>query len=242
MTAPKDITLLGSSTLVAGDSSSGTSVAIDPNRYVARLVIEVTAIDAGATLKVFIDTGLANTGWTRIAETDNITAPGTYALLVIGVRARLRASWNLTDGGATLSVTGQSEQLYCEPQDVFNLALPAVALATVPPDVMAGACLAATDEAASYLAAYKDLPLKSWGYALRLHTSNMAAYHAVKRRGYNPDNDPTIRLGYTDAIRWLQGSGGGGAKSDPSMVDSIPEHGSESAYVMSEPSRGWGMR
>jgi phage gp36-like protein len=138
----------------------------------------------------------------------------------------------------SFSLLGTSHQTYCNNQDLSDLAIPNVALGDIVPEVRANACLVASDEAASYLGQDHDMPLQSWGNALRLHTANMAVYHLMKRRGFNPEADEIIRLGYTDAIAWLKS----GARTDKSIVDTTPEATSNAAYMVSRPARGWSHR
>lgn len=234
MTAPKDIDVLAQTTVTT--SGQGASADNGPNRELCKLVVEVSAIDVGQ-LQLFVETGLAQTGWNVIATLAPVTSAGSYALTVVGGKERIRVRYVLTEDpqSVTLAVTGTSQQLYCHPDNVLNMSVPGAALATLATELLAEACLAATDEAASYLGKSQDLPLVSWGYALRMHVSNMAAYHALMRRGYSPEADPTIRQAYLDALAWLQSY----AASDPAIEDSSPTVGSVSAFWVSDPPRGW---
>lgn len=218
-------------------SSSGVSesVALDASRSMARLVVDVAMLTLGARLSVTVETGASQFGWETLHVMAPITVASSFPVTVSGVKTRLRVRYDIAGGSVTFGVTGITEQTFCIPADVYALSLPAATLELVGAGIMADASLAATDEALSYLGAHFEMPLKSWGYALRLHTANMAAYHALKRRGFNPDADPSIRQGYDDAIAWLKGAAG----SDPSIVDTTPETGAVSVFIVSDPPRGW---
>jgi phage gp36-like protein len=236
MAAPKAITVLADQAVTA-PAATGPTVDLGANRFYAKLVIEVSLLTVGESLAVILETSELGAGFNELARLASITQAGSFPLALVGCKAKLRARYELSADSARLSVSGISHQTYCETANINTLSLPPAVLAGVEPDTLAEACLAATDEALSYLRDY-NLPLVAWGGALRLHTANMAAYHAMKRRGFNPENDPTIRMGYTDAIKWLQSY----AASDPTIIDSKPEQPAQGAWIVSEQERGWQRR
>lgn len=210
---------------------------VGENRPYIQLSVFILSIAAGTTMSLTVETGSSGSDW-RLLD-DSLADKATAGVSMIALTAsdrwlRVRISVNGPDP-LTVTIKGLSHQLYCTPQDIANLSLPGAALGDVSAVEQSVGCLAATDEAVSYLSEFYDLPLKSWGTALRLHTANMAAYHLLKRRGYSPDNDPTIRQGYTDAIAWLNGP----AKSDPAIVDSTETTPSQAIYGVCQPRRGW---
>lgn len=234
MTAPVTLVLLAAADRAAG-SDVGDAKIIGSDRPIARFVVDVSAVAAGGSVTVTVETARnINGGWTTVG-TLTLTDTGAKELPLSGLQGLVRIRYTVAVANVSFGVTCTSDQCYCTAQNVAELSLPPATLAKVPAIEQAIACLAATDEAVSYLAAVYDMPLTSWGNALRLHCSNMAAYHAMKRRGMNPDTDTTIRLGYTDAIAWLKGA----ARSDPTIVDSTPTVSGQGPYVTSQLPRGW---
>lgn len=232
MTVPQQVTILPQLTV----SAAGVSLAsaIGAHREFAQVDIEVALIDANGQLDVVLETGLGTTGWELLLTCPPIVEAGTYRQYAVGCKDRLRVRYDVL-GSASLSVSATTHQLYCTPEDVRTLSIPAASMRDLPIVDLAQACLAATDEAASYLGSSFDMPLTEWGVALRMHTSNMAAYHALKRRGYDPNSNESIRLGYTDALDWLKR----GAKGDASIIDTSPEAPADCAFWVCDPPRGW---
>lgn len=236
MTAPKAITL--ADTLVVDQPDVVGAVAnLGDDRFFGEYVCDVSQITPGATLTVVLETADTANGFVPLVTLAAFTAPAAADVAAVGCRKLVRAHYTLVGAGATATVSfsGTSHQTFCNNKDLTTLSLPPQAVAGIPELDKAKACLAATDEAVSYLGRYYDLPVVSWGGALRLHVSNMAVYHLMKRRGFSPDNDPTIRMGYTDAIAWLNR----GAGSDETIVDSTPLTAPNAAYMVSARPRGW---
>lgn len=206
------------------------------DRGIVEVSVDVAAV-GGDTDTVTVRFETALTPVAGFVELDNLVvqAPGPYMLTLDGCLAVLRVKWDLSGTSATFGVSAVAQQCYSTPLDMASYGLPASVLAKLSDEDRTAATLVATDEAASYLGTYFDLPLKSWGKALRMHTANMAAYHAMRRRGFNPDADPTIRMGYTDAIAWLKGT----ARNDPTLIDSDITTSAMGGYVISQPPRGW---
>lgn len=233
MTTPATIILLAAAAQTTG-TGTGDSKAVGADRSIARLVVDVSALTLGASVKVTAETARTlSGGFTPLGNIER-TALGAQELVLSGVQNILRAKWEVT-GTVTFDAVATVEQCYCTPADIAAYSLPPVSLAKLTAAEQSLACLAATDEAVSYLAANFDMPLTAWGNALRMHTANMAAYHAMKRRGMNPDADASIRLGYTDAIAWLKGP----ARADPTITDTTPDVGGVAVYVYSQVPRGW---
>jgi phage gp36-like protein len=232
MTSPKNFELLPS-TMVSANSATG-AIPLEPDRDFAQVTVEVSLLAADSKVDVYIETGPGTVGWQVVTALTGLASADTLQVNVVGCKARLRARYEVI-GSVQLAIRGVTHQSYCTNKDIDTFSLPHAALAGMPADLKALACLAATDEAVSYLGSWFDLPLTAWSMALRMHVSNMAAYHAMKRRGFNPDADESIRLGYTDAIKWLQGP----AKYDPEIEDTTPKESAETAYMISQPPRGW---
>ena len=98
---------------------------------------------------------------------------------------------------------------------------------------------AASSEADSYLSKVYTLPVTSWGAALRMHVSAMAAYNVIATRGFDPSGvDGVLEKRRQDALDWLKMLATG-VISDPSIEDSTPGVVEGGAAVVSQPKRGW---
>ncbi len=94
---------------------------------------------------------------------------------------------------------------YATTTDLATLGIAAAALANVPPATQQAAVDAACALADGYLGAKFELPLTSWGKDLTLNVAKIAAFEALRMRGFAPEGiDQAIRDGYTDAIAWLR--------------------------------------
>jgi hypothetical protein len=222
--------VLAKSLVVITDAVTTLSVTIGPNRFFGRYKLDLQSLPTGSEFGAFIETSGPDAGsaWRVVIAREHIAEPGIYEMTAIGCDERVRARFQLLDsasGTTTVSLTGTSWMTFCNDRDLTELSIPPEALACVPDIVKAEAIVAATSEALSYLGGAFDLPITSWGSALRMHTANMAVYHI-------------IRLGYTDAIEWLKK----GARDDPTIVDTTPVVGSAGSYWISRQPRGWQLR
>jgi len=102
-----------------------------------------------------------------------------------------------------------------------DLTVPVAAFAPLSGSDLDKALTRASQLADSYLANVFDLPLVSWGEDLRGAVASVATYFAMQKRGFNPDTEDAgaLRLGYSDAIKWLEAVAAG--KATPvGVVDS----------------------
>lgn len=247
MAQPLAITLHES----AEETASGASVPIDVgsgvwppkdpaanpaakcDRNCAFLTLDLTAF-AGDTFDLLVETSIGGNDWSTVATAEQRTAASAQQLFAFYCKRYMRVSWTLEGGNATFSVIGEALQCYINLHDLEQ-AMPASMFAAMPREVLAHAMLDATDEAESYLRKFFTVPIVSWGHDLRLMVGKMAFYHAMQRRGYNPDNiDSLIRKNYEDALSWLKG-----AAQYSSIVDSSPTEVETGAYCVSGPPRGW---
>lgn len=80
--------------------------------------------------------------------------------------------------------------LYCQPQDVIDLALPSQALASgIRSGQLLPVCQSVTDDFNAAFAArwgYTGVPLLSWDTSITFHAAQMAAYRFMIARGLNP--------------------------------------------------------
>lgn len=226
------------------EASSGTGVPIDigAQRSCLKLELVVAAITA-TSLAVTIQHGPTASGpWEQLGLLPVLTAAVTRDAvpLLLNARRFIRASWALIGGGnATFSLDGEAHTLFATPSDLADGALPARASSSLDPNVTAKACLAATDEAATYLNGAFDAPIQSWGAALTLHVAKMARYHVMDRRGYQPGGpDELIAKGYDDAIKWLTMISLGKIRP-PAIIDPTPTRNKNSARVTSRCPGRW---
>jgi hypothetical protein len=235
MAYPKEFTL-AEHLVVSGEDVLTPGHELGINRQYAQLQIHVTAVVGDTACIVIFQTAKHGTDWVDIDQTEPLGAVGVTELALTEVSKHLRARIQRQgDDSVELTITGVSHQVFCTPRDIKSTALPDQAFSEMSDEEMMQGCLAATDEAMSYLGASFDGPLVSWGGALRLHTANMAAYHLLKQRGIDVGNESMIRQAYEDALEWLQR----GAPTDPTILDASPGVGARTAYGVSQPRRGW---
>jgi hypothetical protein len=238
MADPKPIVLAARA--VSNASGEGLPVVLAPDRSYAVLSLDVDSLsdDSAFELRILTATTLAG-AWTEIFYT-KVQGPGAQEIKLARCGRLLKAKWTFPLGvSSSFELAGVSHQLYATGQDVKNLSLPQVTLEGVSPEVLGEVSLVATDEAASLAAKGRTMPLVSWGGAMRMHVANMIAYHVMKRRGFDPDNDKIIRMGYDDALKWLAGPG---AANDPTIEDSTPGESAQESFMVSRPARGWAHR
>lgn len=134
-------------------------------------------------------------------------------------------------------------QQYATRSDLETIGLNLIAFQNVSDPIVDAALLAASEEADNYMQArYRvlDSPLTAWGSDLKRLVCKIAAYTLMGVRGYNPDSgaDVTIRLGYEDAIKTLQGVARQQVHLNvtPSFVSGSPQ---QIPQVRSNSPRGW---
>lgn len=165
---------------------------------------------------------------------------GSYSWAAADLNKFVRLSWslNLLDG-ATFSVSGSSQTVYCSYGDIKRYGLTGGALEELTKSEVVESCLAATDEADGYIGNSRKLPLVSWGQDLTLHCSKIATRYILDRRGWAIDgSDEVIEKAFDRAIDWLKRLADGKI-SPPGMVDSSLEIHEESSYVATRVLRNW---
>ena len=221
---------------LATESADGTGTPVDigVQRTCLRLDLVVEAMTA-TQLAVVVEHSPSTTGpWVPLGSLPAVTAVGTNETLLAPAKRFVRARWSLTGPDAKFSVAGEAHTLFATPKDVTDNALPERATQGLESGPLLKACLAATDEAATYLnGAYPDSPIQTWGAALTMHVAKMARYHTMDRRGYQPGgSDELIAKGY-DAVSL-------GKIRPPAIADQTPTRNKNSARVTSRDSgRGW---
>lgn len=95
----------------------------------------------------------------------------------------------------------------------------------------------ASSVADGYLRSRYYLPIQSpYPDDLVLRVAEIGAFLALKARGFSPDANPEIRMGYKDAIDWLEGVSMN--RIQPAITDSRPSSAAE-PRIVSKASRGW---
>ena len=221
-------------------AGTGASVDIGQQRTCLRLDLIVESMTA-TSLAAVVEHAPADAGpWLKIADLPTVTAAVTREAMVLYAKRFIRLRWTMVGADAKFSVAGEAHTLFATPKDVSESSLPEKATEGLSQQTLAKACLAATDEAATYLNSAFDAPIDTWGAALTLHVSKMARYHVMDRRGYQPGGpDELIAKGYDDAIKWLTMVSLGKIRP-PAIVDQSPTRNKNSARVSSRSSdRGW---
>jgi hypothetical protein len=93
----------------AARTTAGSGPAVNSEQYtIARLTLNVTAVAAGTTATVTVETSGDGTTWTSVGTFAGATAAGTQRKVFAGLDRLVRASWTLagTAPSATFSVSG----------------------------------------------------------------------------------------------------------------------------------------
>jgi len=227
----------------AESASGASSTPIDlGDRTLVEFTLDVTALAATTVVTVIVETSRTGTEWVFAGRFDALSKPSTRALVIPDALRFIRARWAIAGSSpsATFALTAVAHQLYALPADIARYGLPAAALELVSPEQLARACLAASGEAEGYLSSAYKLPLTAWDIGTRSHVAKMAAYEAMRHRGFDPDSgkDASLEVGRGEAITWLNRIANG--KLRPvGIVDSTPEAAENEVYVASERGRSW---
>jgi phage gp36-like protein len=235
MSNPLAVTLHG----LAAETTSGASAALDLGtvRNALRLVLDVEAITAAASLTVAIQTSPTGTGgWVAVAAFDAVTATTSVEQSFGSLQRFVRAAWTIT--GATPSISfglaGVAHVTYAKVRDLTTLGIATKALQTVSVHDKVESLLAASAIADRYLCRQFTLPLASWGDDLRRMVAQIAVYDLMAVRGFQPQGvDELIVKRYDDAIAALREMAAGKACM-PDVVDTTPETSSEGEYDVAE--------
>jgi phage gp36-like protein len=130
---------------------------------------------------------------------------------------------------------------YATVADMEDFSVPTVVFQDLTNEIKDKALQFAASEMDGYLQVRHTLPLTKFPEVLRLHNANMAAWHLLRRRGIRPDStdDEIVRLGYTDAIKWLRDVASG--KVTMAVLETAPAADrTPDIDIESDPDRGWG--
>lgn len=130
---------------------------------------------------------------------------------------------------------------YAEITDLDKFGIQASALASLSSEQKNAALDRASDEIDTYIGNVYALPLNTWGNDLRARCVDMAVYHLLARRGFNPDGkDAIVQDRYDAAIVWLRDIAAGRARLlAPAAVDQTASTYEGGAYVVTRARRGW---
>lgn len=236
----------------AGDPVDITATTDDTShpRSGAKLTLEVTAIDAGLTLTVAIETAPSLSGsWRTAASFDPVATALAADRVFAGLRRYVRARWYLSGAGSvTFSLAGQAHTLYCDPADLTKTVINKAALAEVPAEVLATSCLRATSDCESALNSSWTLPLSAWSEDLRGHTAARAVFYSMDSRGFDPESaDRMIVMaggfktpdGVKSAAQTFFEDVANGRLKPVGVVDATPDEYEGAGEVVSGPRRGW---
>lgn len=227
------------------EAASGQAAAVDIGtiRSALKLTLEITAITGTATptLALVIDTSPSGAGsWQTVGTFANQTAVGSVELAVVGCRRYVRARWTLTgtDPVFTFALAGEAHQLLLTLEQAERLGVPVGTLAEVPAADKADALIRASDEGYGALENAYQPPITAWSDDVRGACADLYVFHALSRRGFNPENADLVVKRRDDARGWLNKVANGQLKAT-GVVDSTPEVFEGGAYVVSGTKRGW---
>jgi phage gp36-like protein len=210
-----------------------------------QLQLNITAVSGTLpTLKIYLETAPTSTGtWRQFGEYDGFNRVTSEELTTFGPSDRhVRARWAL--GGTlpdfTFSLTGYAHQLYCVPRDIARLSLAGPALSNLSEADQCDACLRASGDTETLIAAGYTLPVTAWSDDVRGRAADIAAFYALSTRGFSPNGiDEMLVKRFDDAQSWLRMVGTGKIQP-PGLVDSTPTiHEAASHVVVSAARRGW---
>jgi phage gp36-like protein len=228
--------------VLGNETTSGTGAAVDIGLQRSCLALDLQIHELiGAKLETLIQTAPTADGpWSQLAALPTVTAAVTRDdVVIVEAKRFVRIVWTIT-GSANFYVGGFAHTLFARPKDVTRFAFPAKASESVARDVMASACLAATEEAMTYLKGRFTPPILSWGMDLTKHVAKMAGFDVMSHRGFQPGGfDELIVKGRDDAIAYLKMV----QKNDlqpPAIIDADPANvGTDDAYVIEQAESFW---
>lgn len=210
-------------------------------RSVCDLTITVDLVSGTSpTLDVTIETSADGTNWRAAGTHAQIIASGVYTVIVGSCSQYVRASWVIggTDTPSfTFGVAGTGEVVYVTVPELASYGMSADVLDHIDDERRLRAVLSATATAASNLSAAFTLPLASWGRDVTSATARLAVYDLASTTE-RVAMDDTMVENKDDAMKFLMAIGTGRLRPT-TIIDATPEVEEDSAYITSQPSRGW---
>ena len=242
MPASTAITLLEEAVLAA----SGNGDAVDlgtSKRPLLKAALSVSLVGGtDPSMAVEVQTSADGDAWRTLGAFDAVTEEGELVSWFGDADRYIRAKWTL-DGNApvfTAEITGTAYQSFAGLEDLAENSIPAAALADVALVTKARALLRATDEAVSALQSGGFTPpITAWGSDTTGAVCDLAAYYALKQRGFNPEGSDSLILDAADKAKaWLKMVAA--EEIEPAgIVDSTPDEYDGGAFVVSRAPRGW---
>lgn len=219
----------------------------------------VTAISAGATLDVSIETSRnATVGWRTVEPKYwdelareqltrrfvRVTDAGAQFIVFPGCDRYVRAKWTLALGTATFEVSGRSVRVYAKPSEVPELLpvfVPGVDgnVITVSDERIDRALRSMTDMTDSALAMQGPTPLSTWPSNIREGCANCAASLILVEDKRKPrQKDEAIHKKCEAYDAWLD-KVANNKRGLPGAVDTTPDVLDSGAYAVSDEKRGW---
>lgn len=223
-------------------AGQGAAVDISALRGALKLALEITVV-VGTTpaLTLIVETSPSGTtSWQQVAAFAAQSAVGAVDLVLAGCKRFVRVRWTITGGtpSFTFVLAGEAHQLYATIAEAEGLAIPAPALASLSAEDKAKAILRASDEAHGSLESAYTPPITAWGDDVRGACADLYLWHALGKRGFNPESADLVMKRRDDATSWLTKIANGQKKA-AGLVDSTPTIYEASAYVVTQPKRGW---
>lgn len=232
-----DVTLLAS----AARAVSGSGASVDLSyRTGLQLDLTVSALTAGASVSVEVQTSKDGATWRALAAFANQAAVGYQSRAIAGADRYVRAIWTISGAApsVTFSLAGQALVVYCTPDEVGRLGVAAEALAQVDPALVAEHLFTNVDDIDDKLCKRFKLPLTRWPSSLRKHLSAITAWTVLSHRGVNPNTgDSDIKARHDKACKDVLDLAENRAGSADGYVDSTPTVVEDGTYTFSRPRR-----
>lgn len=237
MALSMDVALLDS----AARTVSGSGAAIDLGVSSGlRLDLIVTAMTAGASLVVEVQTSRDGAAWRPLGLVGSLSSVGYLTRALAGADRYVRATWTIrgTAPSVTFSLGGQAQVVYCTPDEVTQLGVAPEALANIDPSVLADHLLTNTDDINDKLCKRFKLPLAKWPQSLRKHLAAITCWTVLSHRGVNPNTgDSDIQKRHDKAWKDVLDVAENRAGSPDGYVDSTPSVTEDGTYTFSRPRR-----
>jgi len=228
---------------------TGAAVDIEAHRACVRLRLDVSAITVPDPstdhLTVTVQTAPDETGpWRDIGSFPAQTAIGSSLRQTFGACDRyVRAKWAYAGAAAdaTFAVYGEAHQLFATPDDVKELAIRSQALDIYDDNALCAFCLRASDKTYSALtASFPETPITAWNRDITGAAADLAAFYALKARGFNPEGpDKPIATAATAADAYLARIAEG-VENPANVVDQTPDAFEGGPLIVGDTQRGWG--
>lgn len=184
----------------------GSSVDISTLRTGAKLKARISAVTGDrAALELRVETSEDGTDWRKVWACKGNAGP--VEIHVGDLSRYLRASWTFGAGvtAASFVIRGEAHTLFASKADLFASELPEDALRGIKDNEIYKALISTSTDAEDILASGYPVPLTTWPESLTERVCAIAAFRAMKRRGFQPDgSDELIVKGNDDGMKWLK--------------------------------------